>query len=595
VALAVLAISLLIVVHEFGHFLAAKLVGMRVEVFAIGFWKKLFGFTIGETEYRLCLVPLGGYVKVSGESPEQDAGKPHEYWSKSPGQRALFILGGVTMNFVLALVLFVIAFAIGVPFTTAEVGQTWKGEPAWQAGLKHGDRIVAIGDKQDPVFEDVARAVALGSKRQVELTVERDGRRMTFNLTPRYGEQVGMKLIGIVPPIEPVVSGLYKIGGEDGVSPAREAGIELGDRILAVNGKPVDGRYELIMELTNFPNDEVKLLIERDGETFPLSVVTQPAPVLAIGISGLGTTVESLEGDGPAQRLGLRAGDRVLAVNGTPVQSVLQLQQVVRESLGEVAVDVVRDAEEHRLRGPIADLKALERFLDSVMFESGTTLSWVREGGPAWEVGMRAGDSIVSVAGNEVKTWEEVIIEGAKVAEEEHQIQWARDGETLSAQVKAVEDTSFSGGQIGIILEKQKKSLVRYGALGAIRTSLANTYRTLADFVLMVRGFARRDVSPRQMGGIVLIGQASYHAARQGMGMLLYMTAVISAALTFINILPIPVLDGGHLLFLAIEKLRGRRLGERVLTIAQTIGFVLLILLVIYVTRNDIARLIQLR
>ncbi|MHC4481799.1 MAG: site-2 protease family protein, partial [Planctomycetota bacterium] len=175
------------------------------------------------------------------------------------------------------------------------------------------------------------------------------------------------------------------------------------------------------------------------------------------------------------------------------------------------------------------------------------------------------------------------------------QIQWARDGETLSAQVKAVEDTSFSGGQIGIILEKQKKSLVRYGALGAIRTSLANTYRTLADFVLMVRGFARRDVSPRQMGGIVLIGQASYHAARQGMGMLLYMTAVISAALTFINILPIPVLDGGHLLFLAIEKLRGRRLGERVLTIAQTIGFVLLILLVIYVTRNDIARLIQLR
>jgi len=140
-------------------------------------------------------------------------------------------------------------------------------------------------------------------------------------------------------------------------------------------------------------------------------------------------------------------------------------------------------------------------------------------------------------------------------------------------------------------MELHRSVVRRYGAVGAIGTGLVNAFQTLEDLFLTLRGFARREVSPSQMGGIILIAQASYHAAKRGIGMLLYMTAVISAAIAYLNILPIPVLDGGHLLFLAIEKVRGRRVGERALSIAQTVGLVLLVLLMVYATRNDILRI----
>jgi regulator of sigma E protease len=595
VLLTVLAVSLLILVHELGHFIAAKLVGMRVEVFSIGFWKKLLAFKIGETEYRLSLVPLGGYVRVTGESPEEGKGKPHEFWSKTPGQRAIFIVGGVAMNLVLALVLFIVAFAIGVPFTVGEVGETRKGESAWEAGLKPGDRIVKVDDIENPTFIELTRVVALTNRDRVRLEVERSGRTLAFTLEPRYDAEVGLKLVGILPPFEPVVSGLAKIGGEDGVSPAKDAGIEIDDRILAINGKRVETAYELTSELANYPHDELELLVERDGETFAARLVTEPVPLRLIGIQGVGTTIELLEGGGPAERLGLKVDDRITAVNSVPVESQVEIEKAARAALGDVSLRLLRAGDKLTLQAAIPDLKALERFFASVLFESSTTLTYVEEGGPAWGVGMRPGDRMVSVAGNQVETWEDVLVEGSKVAGKEHEMQWARGDETITALVMPVENTDLSPGHLGIILAKDKTAPERYGALGAVHKGLANTFRTFSEIVLMLRGFATRQVSPRNMGGILTIAVASYHAAREGIGKLLYLTAVISAAIAMLNILPIPVLDGGHLLFIAVEKLRGRRLGERALTIAQTVGFVLLVLLVVYVTRNDIARLLQLR
>ncbi len=593
VALTVLAVSLIILVHELGHFIAAKAVGLRVEVFSIGFWKKVLGFRIGETEYRLSLIPLGGYVKVTGDLPQDGEGEPHEFWSKTPGQRAIFVVGGVVMNFVLALVLFIIAFAIGVPFTVADVGQTMPGDPAWEAGLKRGDKIVAVDDIEDPVFVDLIRVVALSDRRQVELKVLRDGRNLTFRLQPYYSGMAGLKLIGIVPPLEPVVSGLAKVGGQEGVSPAQEAGIELGDRILAINGKNVETAYELTSELLDYPNDEVELLVEREGRRFTVRVRTQPVLRYVIGISGVSTTIESLEGEGMAQQVGLRVGDRIAAVNGAPVQSLIEIQEQIRRSLGEASLHVVRDGEELAFRVSIPDLKTLDEFDASMLFETSTTLTWVQEGAPAWQAGVRPGNRMVSVGGEEVEEWGDVIREGNRAGRKERKIQWARGSEVLTALVQPVEDTDFSPGHLGIILREEKTVLQQYGALGAVRKGLVNTYRTIQEVYLMVRGFVTQQISPRHVGGILTIAVVSYHAAQQGIGKLLYLTAVISAAIALLNILPIPVLDGGHLLFLAIEKVRGRRLGERALTVAQTVGFVLLMALVVYALRNDILRLLQ--
>jgi len=591
-ALAVVAVSLLIVVHELGHLIAAKAVGMRVEAFAVGFWKKLIAFRIGETEYRLCLIPLGGYVQVSGESSVPGEGEPHEFWSKSPGQRALFILGGVTMNLVLALVLFIVAFAIGVPFTVGEVGMTFPGEPAWEAGVKAGDKILAAGQMQNPTFEDLTRAIVLDSSERIKLRVERQGRVLDFDVEPRYDKAVGLRVIGIAWPVEPVVSRFATVGGEDGVSPAEEAGVELGDRIRAINGKPVETAFELQTELLNYPDDEIELLVERDGRSLSLRLHTEPVPQWAIGISGISSTVKALEGDGPAARLGLRQGDRVVAVNGTPVASAVEIEVVARSRLGGVELAVLRDGRELSFQTTLPDLAALARFRDSVTFEGGHRMAWVKEGSPAWNAGLRAGDTIVTVGGREVSTWNDILREGARAGKGEREVQWRRDGQVVTASVTPVEDYEFSRGHPGFVCETPKMAPHRYGALGAVRKGVVNTGRTLAEIVLMLRGFATREVSPRQMGGILTIAVVSYRAAQQGLGKLLYLTAVISGALAFLNILPIPVLDGGHLLFIILEKVRGRRLGERALLLSKAVGLAFVLLLVVYVTWNDIQRLV---
>ena len=132
----------------------------------------------------------------------------------------------------------------------------------------------------------------------------------------------------------------------------------------------------------------------------------------------------------------------------------------------------------------------------------------------------------------------------------------------------------------------------RYGPVSAVQHGIVDFKQNMIDLFATIQGLATRHISSRVLGGIVTIAGVSYRAAEFGLGKLLHMTAMISISIAFLNILPVPVLDGGHLLFLAIEKLRGRRLSEKVMNIAQTVGFVLLILLVVYVTRNDILRLL---
>ena len=592
--MAVIAVSMLIVVHELGHMFAARAVGMRVEAFAIGFWKKLFAFRIGETEYRLCLIPLGGYVHVSGENAKPGEGEPHEFWSKSPGQRALFVLGGVTMNLVLAFSLFIVAFAIGVPFTVGEVGRTSPGEPAWEAGLKPGDRIVAIDRTQDPTFDDLIRVVALGGSDRVNLRVERDGRTLNFQVAPRYEKRVGLRLIGIEPPVEPVVTSLMDADGNKDAGAAHAAGIMLGDRVVDVGGKPVETAFDVQTELLNFKaGQEVELTVERDGQRLPVSLRMESALPKGIGISGVTSVIEALEGDGSAARLGMLPGDRIAAVNGTPIGSGVELDVVLQAGLGEVELNVVRDGSERSFRTTLPDAASASRFRSSFVFGSGTRMAWVREGGPAWEAGLRPGDTLKAIGGDEVNSWSDILREGGRAGDGERELQWERNGDLVTASVTPVDDPTVPVAFPGFQFEMPKTAEHRYGALAAVRKGVVNTGRTLAEIVLMVRGFATREVSPRQMGGILTIAVVSYRAAKQGLGMLLYLTAVISGALAFLNVLPIPVLDGGHLLFIILEKLRGRRLGERALIWSNAVGLVLLMLLVVYVTWNDIVRLLS--
>jgi regulator of sigma E protease len=589
-ALAVLAVSLILLVHEFGHFIGAKIVGMRVEVFSLGFWKRLVGFKIGDTDYRLSLIPLGGYVKVSGELPAHGGGKDYEFWSKTPGQRALFVVGGVVMNFVLAMVLFVIAFAVGVPLVAAEVGEVESDSPAWLAGMQPGDQIVAVGSVKEPTFRDVTRAVALGGGKEVMLEVKRGNELKAFRLAPEYDPHNGYRVVGIVPPIEPVVTGLAGLVSSGGRCPAQEAGVKIGDRILAINGTPVQSAGDVAEQMLLYPHDEVELLLERKGQQLTVSVLTEPLPRQLIGISGIGTTVHSLAAGGMAEKMGLKRGDCIVAANGHPVGSWVEVEHALTGTPGGASLQVVRDGAELTLIVAVPDAVALNRLARSVELDTGTRLAWVREGGPAWQAGMRPGDVLLSVAGNEVHTWEDVLEEGRKVAHREHEATWCRGKEILTGLVKGAPDTTASEGYMGITMDMLKAVRRHYGVVGAVRQGFANTFDTLSEILLMLRGFATRQVSPRTLGGIVTIAYASYQAARLGIIRLIHLTAMFSAAIGLLNILPIPVLDGGYLLILAVEKARGRRLGERAISVVQSIGLALIILLAVYVTWNDIRR-----
>jgi len=591
--LAAAAVSLLIVVHELGHFLAARAMGVRVEVFSLGFLTKIVSFTRKGTEYRLSLIPFGGYVKLAGENPGEQTGKADELWSKTPAQRALIFGAGVALNAILAVVAFVIAFAIGVPFPVAEVGGLRSGEAAWEAGLQRGDRIVEIDGLRDPDLQDISRRVALGGGRLVRLKVRRGEKTLDFHFKPRYSEELGRMWLGFAPPYVPLVNGLAQIGEGTGArSPAQEAGIRPGDRIVALNGRPVETVTDLLDMLEDYPNDDVKVAVLRGAHRFEVTVRTEPLPDYAIGISCVSSTIRALQKGAMAQRVGFRKGDTITSVNEQQVRSVVEVEDIIRRSYGEVSFSIIRKEEPLELRCNIPDAATLREFLSSVQFEADTVLQWVQEGSPAWRAGMRPGDTVVSVAGDEVESWKEILTTGAKKGTKPRAFTWRRDGKLFTATVTPALDTRNPVGALGVIFDEPKMTVKRYGIVRAVKNGIYKTYGTVMDILLTLRGVATGQVSARKnLGGVVAIAYISYRAARQGPAKLLYWMGVISACLAFMNILPIPVLDGGHLMFVAIEKLRGKPVSEKAMAVSMYVGMALLLTLVLYVTWNDLARL----
>ncbi len=590
IALAAVAVGLLILVHELGHFLAARAVGVRVETFSIGFWKKIAGFRKGDTEYRLSVIPLGGYVKLAGEMEGEGSGEPDEFSSKSPGARALVLVSGVAMNVVFALFAFMLAFTIGVPFPVAEVGMLERGAPAWEAGLRPGDRIVDVNGVSNPDFQDLQRHVALLGREVVTIEVERDDGVHVFELKPEYDEDAGMRLIGFAPPFEPVVTALAEVN--NGRSPAHDAGVMLGDRILRVNGREIEYFRHIQDALKGRGGDTVSLEIQRGPQELTVDVETAYAERYVMGISGVDTKIVSLQGGGLAAESGLRPGDEIKRIMDRPVRSPVEIENTVRENYGNIPIAVERDGELHEMLINLPDENALDDLMFSFTSGSGTEMTWVGEGGPAWSAGIRAGDKITEVAGRTVTKWRDIIEVNERKGAEPRLVRWEREGESFEETVVPELSREDASARIGALFNMAKTQRRRESVGGAVVTGIKKTYGAFADMVFTIRGFIGRDVSTRHVGGIVLIAVASFHAAAGGLGQLMYFTALISAALAFLNILPIPVLDGGHLMFIGIEKIRGRPVSEKVMGISQTVGLTLLLLLVFYAIRNDILRLI---
>lgn len=203
--------SVLIIIHEWGHFIVAKRNGVKVERFSIGFGPKIFGITRGDTEYKVSLLPLGGYVKMAGvvdESMDTEGvkGEPWEFMSKSVWQRLKIVSAGPVMNFVLALAIFIGVYMIGVPVLTNQIGEVKEGFPAAQAELQQGDRIIAINGESTKKWDELVQIIYKNPENQLSVTIERDGKPFQVSLTPKkekttdvFGKEHTIGLIGIMP------------------------------------------------------------------------------------------------------------------------------------------------------------------------------------------------------------------------------------------------------------------------------------------------------------------------------------------------------------------------------------------------------------
>src|SRR5215470_1081657 len=272
-------LGFMILIHEFGHYAAAKLFKVRVEVFSIGFGKRLLGFRKGETDYRISAIPLGGYVKMSGENPmDERTGDPAEFLSHPRWQRFVIAFAGPAMNIMLAVGLLTVVYMVRYERPVfvdkpAVVGWVLPDLPAAKAGIQEGDRIIRIDGIENPTWEQVFPKVALSPNQPLNVTVLRDGHVLEKTVTPKATgiDQYGS--LGCVPDQPLIVTEL-----EPGM-PAEKAGMKVGDTILALNGQPVRAIQQMIGMLQKSKDAPVEVTLQRGAQQLQLTMTPVKAAV----------------------------------------------------------------------------------------------------------------------------------------------------------------------------------------------------------------------------------------------------------------------------------------------------------------------------
>lgn len=285
-----LVLGAMIFVHELGHFLVAKWLGIRVEIFSLGFGKRLIGFKRGDTDYRLSLLPLGGYVKMAGDNIAEDrAGAPDEFLSHSKWHRFLVAVAGPVMNIATALAIPLVAsmiyFAVPAYKSQAPVVSSVKPKSAAaNAGLQPGDHVLKLNDTATATWRDLDDLVLLNPGRTVDFTVERQGQQVVVPVQLDSAD-VGGEKIGFLGAMPDLPGASVVVKSIDPAGQAAAAGIQLGDKIEAVNGAPVGADlYSLIRRINDSPNQQLTITVNRAGQ----SLDVQATPKLDEGVGRLG-------------------------------------------------------------------------------------------------------------------------------------------------------------------------------------------------------------------------------------------------------------------------------------------------------------------
>ena len=541
----IVLLSVLIFVHELGHFLAAKALNVKVTRFSIGFGPRIFAITRGETEYQVAWIPLGGYVKMAGDMGEEGAPEDEArgFLAQAPWKRALIVGAGPVASLGFPLLLYFILF-LGFPQaidvtthyplrTSSRVMLLEPGMPAAEAGVRVGDVITSVADRPVRTFDELRRAMEGKAGKQVALGLERDGHSLQLKLVPAQSEDGSAKkkswgLLGVSPvPRMPLV-------GVPAGSAAERAGLRTHDRIVSVDGEPVQDMVSLEQRLDADPRAVLAIeALRRVPANLPAVDAFVPERVTAgvprqpgQGLGVLGVELPDLYvgrvlPGSAAEAAGLSAGDRLVSLDGQTVQSILRVQGKL-ESLGATPFRLV----------------------------------------------------------------------------------WLHQGQERSAQIqqKPVDpkEPAAKGFDLGIRLpfdpssdERVAFDVARLGpgaALVAAARKLGDTIASVGgNLVMLITG----RVPFSMLGGPIMLYGIASQSAQLGLGVFLSTMALISVNLGLLNLLPIPVLDGFGLLSAFWEWVRRRPIPMRAREIANIFGLAVLVLLMLAVFKNDIARLLM--
>jgi regulator of sigma E protease len=533
----------LVFIHELGHFLMAKWVGIRVEKFSIGMGPKLFAFTQGETEYRIGLLPLGGYVKMSGDDPSktyEGEEAARGFLTQRPPQKLLVVFGGPVFNLILPIFLFAALLAVGNPSVAPVIGTLAPDMPGAAAGLQPGDRVLQVNGKT--VYKWTELEAIVQKSPNVELRIE--GERPNFVTqkiepfmvlaTPKladgkskFGEDVQIGRLGISPEL---FVPLVFFEGEN--SPLANAGLEKFDRVRKVNGFSISSHDDFVKALQSAMDPRV-ITIERQGE---LKDVTLPS------VGGKGS---------------------------------------VYEQLGFVAPFLV--------------------------------VGFVDENSPAFRAGVRKDDRLISIDGKKLSRWEEVSIWIKGSEGKALKIQWSRNGAAMEAEVipeKTIIDDPLMGKDnpaarepayrigVGSAAMQDNEFYVEHSLnpIDWVTYGFKRTWEMTTMTVEALGKLVTGQLSLKLLGSPIMIYKVagnSYRMAGGGKhGWISFFNALalLSISLGLFNLLPIPVLDGGHATFFLIEWIRGRPLSLKVLEMAMQVGMFAIITLIAFVLYNDFHR-----
>ena len=649
-----IGLGLVIFIHELGHFAVAKWCGVKVERFSIGFGPILWRYTRGETEYALSAIPFGGYVKMLGQddadpsqlTDQSIARDPRSFTSKSVPQRMAIISAGVFNNMVSAVLFFMLAFMLGVQYQPAVIGAVVPGMPAWEAGLRLGDQLTSVAGRADPQFRfmDVRQAIALSDGGPVKVSGLRNGKPFETEVTPQLKGQL-VPTIGIEP--EPGLKlAEYRDQPKEtptlAGSPAALAkpGFQQGDLIRKLDEIEIENYSQLLHTLAERRDQTVEFHVRRKGESpdEPLHVVSvEPNHFRTLGLRMDIGKITAIQKGSPAEGK-LQVNDKIthLVVDnvtrsiGVDIDPLRLPGELARLHGREVTLRVKREvpAGDPEVKDIVLTPENRPGWIErpmgldcpisipaiGVAYHVLHHVLKVEPGSPA-EGKVFENDNILMVQFVPPKNEAE-----GEPDREPKPIEFKEDSRnwpvafwlmqevtdwkvvlTVKSQGKAeprtVElvpqpDTEWYIPLRGFMM--QPLTLVRKaGSIQeAVVLGLQHTRDSIVDMWLTVRRLTQRRISIKALGGPIRIAQTAYLFSERGIPDLILFLGILSVSLAVLNFLPIPVLDGGHFMFLCWEGIRGKPASERVVMAATYVGLLMVLSLMVWVLYMDISSLV---